>query len=58
MKQDRAEKVERVIRLAWSSLESHLSYATGRIKHIDKPVFHRKCVKEYAEIIQIVSELY
>ena len=57
MKQSRAEKVERAIRLTWSSLESHLPYAAGE-KDIEKPAFHQRCVAEYAEIIKLLSELY
>ena len=57
MKQNRAEKVERAIRLTWSSLESHLPYAAVE-KDIEKPKFHKKCVREYSEIIKILSELY
>ena len=57
----RAALCAKAIRLAWSSLDSHLE---GSIK-IDKKErkyvggeqFHKKCVQEYAEIIQILSKL-
>ena len=51
---NRAKLIERAIRLAWSSLESHLPY-TYKGK---EQAFDRKCVAEYAEIIQILTQLY
>lgn len=61
--QDRAKKIDRAIRLAWSSLESHLEGAHRNLKLLEKKngesnKFHKQCVKEYAEIIKILSELY
>jgi hypothetical protein len=53
----RAEKIERAIRLTWESLDSHLEYASGK-KHHDSPSFHKKCVKDYSELMKLISELY
>ena len=56
MKHEREKKIERIIRLAWSSLESHLKYT--RMKTSEGEKFHKDCVNEYAEIIKLTSELY
>lgn len=53
----RAQLVERGIKLAFSSLESHLPYSYGKIKPSEK-LFHKKCVIEYSESILILSHLY
>ena len=50
----RSKDIERALLLVWDSLESHLD-ATYRGS--DKK-FHRQCVKEYAEVIHILSRLY
>lgn len=52
----RAKKVEEAIRLAWSSLESHLQYTHKR--SWEGKSFHQKCTREYSRIIQILTELY
>ena len=55
-KAERARKVERAIRLAYDSLQSHLQWTHKRSK--EGTNFHKRCVKEYAEIIKLLSELY
>ncbi len=58
---ERAKKIEQAIRLIWSSLDSHLAwtYEKGpKVKYFGKKVFHKRAVKEYAEIIKILTELY
>lgn len=56
-KKQRAREIDKAIRLAYSSLESHLPYTYK--KHVDGDMrFHRKCIAEYAEIISILSKLY
>jgi len=52
----RAKYVEKIIRLAWSSLESHLEYTYKKTSEGEE--FHKQCVKEYIEIIKNASELY
>lgn len=52
----RKEKIERAMRLAWSSLESHLKWTY--CKSAEGKIFHMHCVKEYSELIKILSELY
>ena len=59
---ERAKKVDDIIRIAFDSLKTHLPY-THHVKKTDMAYketvfFHRKCVKEYAKIIQLASELY
>lgn len=56
MKNDRAKVIDKIIRQTWSSLESHLRY-THRHSSEGKS-FHKKCVKEYVEIMNNVSKLY
>ena len=56
MRTDRAKSIERIIRQTWSSLESHLRW-TSRHSAEGKN-FHKKCVKEYVDIIQEVVKLY
>ncbi len=58
---ERAALCAKAIRLAWSSLESHLD-ASIKIekkerKYVGSEQFHKKCVQEYADIIQILSKL-
>jgi hypothetical protein len=56
-KKQRAREIEKAIRLAYSSLESHLPYTHK--KHVDGSMkFHRECIREYSEIISILSKLY
>jgi hypothetical protein len=55
----RKDKIRRAIRLVWESLDSHLPYidvkpeskSDGSIK------FQTKCVKEYGELIYILTQL-
>lgn len=56
MENKRAAKIDKAIRLAWESLESHLHWTHNKSSEGIK--FHRKCINEYAEIIKILSELY
>ena len=55
-KYNRAKIIERIIRQAWSSLESHLKYTHSHTSEGQQ--FHKNCVKEYVEIIKNASELY
>ena len=55
-KHERAKIIEKIIRQAWSSLESHLKYTHSHTSEGQK--FHKDCVKEYVEIIKNASELY
>ena len=69
---ERARKVKRAIRLVWGSLDSHLEWCYSKpltkkrltalekklIKDNGSPLFHKKCVREYAKLIQILAGLY
>lgn len=60
---NKAKKIEEAIRLTWESLESHLPYCHEEIekwakKRGESAKFHKKCVQDYARVIQILSELY
>ena len=46
--------IERAIRIAWDSLQSHLRYTYAKSSEGKK--FHKKCIREYAEIISILSK--
>lgn len=52
----RAKKIDRALKLAWDSLQSHLNW-THHISSEGK-IFHKKCVKQYAELMKLLSELY
>ncbi len=49
------KKLERLIRLAWESLESHLKYTY--LKSSEGKHFHKQCVRDYGEMIKLLSEL-
>jgi hypothetical protein len=53
---EKAKMIERAIKLAYDSLDSHLRYTY--VKSSEGQLFHKKCVVEYAEIISILSKLY
>lgn len=52
----RAKSVEKIIRLAWDSLETHLRYT--HLKTTEGPKFHKEAIKQYTEIIAEAQELY
>lgn len=61
MKRKRAKKVVKAIEMVWSSLDSHLYFTYKRNKKArnnEGTKFHQKCVREYAELIKLLSELY
>lgn len=49
-------KIEKAMRLTFDSLQSHLRYTY--IKTSEGTKFHKDCVKEYAIILSVLSELY
>ena len=56
MKKNKKDKLlDEVIRSVYSSLESHLRYTY--VKSSEGKRFHKKCVKEYAVIIEKLSKL-
>jgi len=59
----KGEEIVKAIRDIWSSLDSHLDYTHSPVKqksfrkiHGGKR-FHKQCVKEYAEILLVLSKL-
>lgn len=59
MKKQRAKHIEEAMRIVWSSLESHLSYTHGRVRNrLENHSFHKRCVRDYARTIEILSQLY
>jgi hypothetical protein len=59
-KTNRDKIIERIIRLTWDSLESHLGWTYASKKELGKETnsFHRKCVRDYAETIRLATLLY
>ena len=59
IKDKKARKIEIAINLIISSLVSHLPFTyDNNLKKPESKLFHKKCVKEYSEILKILSELY
>ncbi len=56
MKHEREKKIQRIIELAYDSLQSHFAYT--RLKTTEGEHFHKKAIQEYSEIIKLASELY
>lgn len=52
----KAKKIERAIKLIYDSLQSHLAYTYSASAEGKR--FHRKCVRDYSELIKLLSELY
>jgi len=59
---NRAEAVK-AIRLVWDSLDTHLDPTVGNVHEnkccneaVGKPSFHKKCLKEYHQILGILIE--
>ena len=57
-------EIVKSIRLAWESLDSHLSFSEKPLAHklrkhintVGGQRFHKKCVREYAQIIQTLAK--
>ena len=55
----RAKKISRAIDLVCDSIVSHTAYCHGRpYQRRETNAFHRKTVREYVEVLSILSELY
>lgn len=52
----RAKSVEKIIRLAWDSLETHLRYT--HLKTTEGEKFHREAIKQYLDIMNEAYKLY
>ena len=56
---ERPELVAEAIRAVWSSLDSHLEHTNlGVIVGNDTDEFHKRCVREYAALIVLLTKLY
>ena len=53
---ERAKLIEEAIRLTWDSLESHLVYTYSKDEAGYE--FHKQATKEYAKVIEILTQLY
>ena len=60
--ENRARMVDKIIRLSYDSLESHLPYThdckEGDLIRDETLEFHKTCIREYAQIIYLASKLY
>lgn len=56
---DKRKKIEKLMRMTWSSLESHLAFTYSKKlpSTYESNLFHVKCVKDYSEQIKLLSEL-
>jgi len=52
----RAKKVEKIIRLSYDSLESHLPYT--HLKTSEGTKFHKDAILQYIEIINLAKDLW
>jgi len=59
-KVNRAKCIDEIIRIAYDSLETHLSwtYSKGKPRTGGNIKFHQLCVKGYARQILLASKLY
>ena len=55
-KKDRAKIVEKIIRQAYKSLESHLYWSHAKSSEGKK--FHRTAIKEYLDIMNNATKLW
>lgn len=58
MTEDEREAVilAEAIRRVWDSLESHLDWTHGEEEAVTD--FHKECVKEYVQLIHLLTSLY
>lgn len=56
---ERKDKIRRAIRLVWDSLDSHLPYIDTKPegKSDGSMKFQEECVKDYGELIYILTQL-
>jgi len=59
MKSNRKQLIRRAMKLVWSSLDSHLPFLDKKPKSKSDGTirFQTQCVKEYGEILYILSKL-
>lgn len=58
MKHEREKAIKRGLELAWESLDSHLPYLYKPYKpSIEGKNWHKRCVKDYCELIYILGKL-
>lgn len=54
----RAKLVDKCLRAVWTSAESHLDFTHQKVHSPETNAFHKKCVKEYCELMGWISRLY
>jgi hypothetical protein len=59
MKRNNDKIIEKIIKLTWSSLDSHLEWTYAKeLGKGETNTFHRRCVRDYAETMYLVTQLY
>lgn len=56
---DKRKKIEKLMRMTWSSLESHLQYTYSKKlpTTVESNSFHVKCVRAYSQQIKDLADL-
>ena len=57
----RARYIDEAMRLVYDSLQSHLSWTHAKPDQLvdgETAEFHKKCVKEYSRVLDLLSKLY
>lgn len=55
-KKQKNKEIVQALRNTWSSLDSHLDYIEVPYKRGEPKNFHKKTIKEYAQIIKTLSD--
>ena len=58
---EKERKIGKLMISTWSSLESHILWTykeLGNANNREDAKFHIECVKEYVEMLKLLSELY
>lgn len=53
---ERAKRVEKIVRLSWDSLQSHLYWT--HTKSSEGTKFHKQAILQYVEIIEEATKLW
>ena len=48
--------IARVMEIVTESLDSHLHHTYGKQRYGETKEFHKKCIKEYLEVLNILSK--
>ncbi len=54
-KSERKKVIGKLLKMVWDSLSSHIPYMYSKSPEGEE--FHKRCCKEYAEMIQLLAKL-